>query len=403
VPAKGEGVLTMSNTNRDMTDYDHCHYQRDISDGNALYDAFLLSKNGSEWKPHVQLFEMSYLLELAKIQKELKERTYEFSPSTQFVLFERGKERVINGEMIQDRIVKHSLCDEVLNPAIQRKLIYDNSASQKGKGIDFARRRLLVHLRKYYAHHKSNDGYILIIDYSKYYDNIRHDVLMEQLRKCTDDECAFWLLGMIIDRSKVDVSYMTDEEYSHCMDSVFSSLEYQKIDPALLTGKKYMAKHLNIGDQVAQVAGIIYPSPIDNYVKIVKGAKYYARYMDDSYVIHESRDFLEKLLDEIIEIAAGIGITINRRKTHIYKLSELWRFLQVQYSLTDSGRVIQKINPKRLHAMHRKMKKLSSKMNCEAYHNWFNAWYGSSVKYMSKIQKRNLDNLYGTEVEKCIA
>ena len=120
------------------------------------------------------------------------------------------------------------------------------------------------------------------------------------------------------------------------------------MNPKLFTGEKFMGKHLNIGDQVAQTAGISYRIRIDNYVKIVRGVKFYAGYMDDSYAIHESKEFLQELLEDIIEIANELGITVNTRKTRICKLSEHWRFLQVQYSLTDTGRVIQKINPKRL-------------------------------------------------------
>lgn len=183
--------------------------------------------------------------------------------------------------------------------------------------------------------------------------------MIEQFEKYIHDEDALWLLRKIIDRSKVDVSYMNDEEYANCMDSVFNSLEHSQIDRSLLTGEKFMAKHLNIGDQVAQVAGIVYPVPIDNYIKIVRGVKFYGRYMDDSYVIHESKEYLQDLLKDIIQIADSIGITVNIRKTRICKLSEYWRFLQVQYALTDTGRIIQKINPKRLTCMRRKMKKLA--------------------------------------------
>lgn len=289
---------------------------------------------------------------------------------------------------------KHALCDEILTPAVKKYLIYDNGASQVGKGIDFQRRRLVTHLRKYYQKHKSNDGYILLIDFSKYYDNIRHDVLMQQFEKYIHDEHALEFLRKVIDRSKVDVSYMTDEEYAGCMDTVFNSLEYYGIDKSLRTGEKFMYKHLNIGDQVAQVAGIIYPIPIDNYVKIVKGVKFYGRYMDDSYAIHESKEFLEELLKDIIRIAGELGITVNTRKTRICKLSELWRFLQVQYSLTDTGRVIQKINPKRLTCMRRKMKKVVHILTEKEFTDWFNSWMCNHYRIMSKQQRANMNTLF---------
>lgn len=384
----------MVNAKHDTFCYDSEGYQREIFDGNALFEAYKRAKKGSDWKPQVQRFEMTYLLELSRIQRELQEMTYEFLPSTQFVLNERGKTRVIRGEQIQDRIVKHTLCDEVLNPAVKNFLIYDNGASLVGKGIAFTRKRLLTHLRRYYAQHHSNDGYILLIDFSKYYDNIRHDILMELMKKYVTDEHSLWLLQKTVDRSKVDISYMSDDEYENCLDILFNSLLYQEIDQRLLTGEKFMGKHLNIGDQVAQTAGIAYPIPIDNFVKIVKGVKFYGRYMDDSYAIHESKEFLEELLKGIVEIAGNLGITVNLKKTRICKLSDHWRFLQIQYSLTDTGRVIQKINPKRLTAMRRKMKKLAPKLTEKEFTDFFRSWFKNHYKIMSRYQRNNIETLF---------
>lgn len=384
----------MVNTKHDTTSYESCGYQREIFDGNSLYDSFKRAKQGSDWKPQVQKFEMTYLLELSRIQSDLKNKTYQFLPATNFIINERGKTRCISGEQVPDRIVKHSLCDEILTPNIRKYLIYDNGASLTGRGIDFTRKRLLVHLRKYYAQHQSNDGYILLIDFSKYYDNIRHDILMEQFKAITDNEHALWLLEKILDRSKVDVSYMSDEEYSVCMTTVFNSLVHDKIDRKLLTGEKFMAKHLNIGDQVAQVAGIAYPMEIDNYIKIVRGIKFYGRYMDDSYVISDSKEKLQEIISEIVTIASRIGITVNTNKTRICKLSDYWRFLQVQYSLTDTGRVIQKINPKRLTCMRRKMKKLVSILPPKEFEEWYNSWFRNHYKIMSKKQRENMDTLF---------
>lgn len=391
----------MVNAKHDTTSYENCGYQREIFDGNSLYDAFVKAKQGSDWKPQVQQFEMTYLLGLSKIQTEVENKEYKFLPATNFVLRERGKTRYVSGEQIPDRIVKHSLCDEQLLPIIRKYLIYDNGASLANKGIDFQRRRLLVHLRKYYSQHKTNNGYILLIDFSKYYDNIRHEDLLEQFERFIHNEHALWLLRKTIDHAKVDVSYMSDEEYANCMNTVFNSLEHGAIDRKLLTGEKFMAKHLNIGDQVAQVAGITYPMEIDNYVKIVKGVKFYGRYMDDSYAIHESKEFLEDLLRDIVRIANSIGITVNLKKTRICKLSDYWRFLQVQYSLTETGRVIQKINPKRLTAMRRKMKKLCHILTPKDFENWFQSWFKGHYKLMSKLQRQNICTLYEELKEVC--
>lgn len=388
----------MVNTSHDVTTYECLsNYKRDVIDANNLYEAFRKSEKGSDWKPQVQKFEMTYLLGLSKMQTELAEDKYRFKPTSTFVVHERGKKRVIQGEQIEDRLLKHSLCDNVLNPCTNKYLIFDNGASQKNKGISFTRRRLEYHLHKYYRQY-GNEGYILLIDFSKYYDNIRHDVLKEQFRKYINDEYINEVLSQILKRSEVDVSYMSDEEYDHCMEKLFNAIEYQNIDDALKTGKKMMKKHLNIGDQVSQTSGIIYPIPIDNFIKIVKGVKFYARYSDDSYVIDRSKEFLKQLLVEITEIANRLGIIINKSKTRICKLSSYWRFLQIQYSLTDTGRIIEKINPKRLTAMRRKMKKISCKLTTKEFTNFFYSWFKANKKYMSNKQKENLLNLFKEEL-----
>lgn len=378
----------------DATSYESCSYKRKIYDLNLLYESFLKSKKGSSWKEQVQKFGILYLSELAQISNKLQDRTFEFSDGIHFILHERGKTRYITGEQIQDRVVKHALCDEVLNPAILPHLIYDNGASIPGKGISFTRKRLLTHLHRYYQRHGSNEGYILLIDFSKYYDNLRHDVIRKLVRQYVDDEDALWLLNKVLEKSRIDVSYMTDEEYSRCMNEVFNSLEYQKIDKSLLTGEKFMDKHMDIGDQVSQTMGIAYRIPIDNYVKIVKGVKEYGGYQDDTYVIHESKEFLEDLLKDIIEIAKQNGITVNTKKTRICKLSDWWSFLQLRYTLTDTGKVPQKINPKRLTAMRRRMKSRVKKCSLREFRDMYRSWFNSNYKYMSKLQRKNLDELY---------
>lgn len=388
---------TMVNAKGDATDYDRCCYQRQICDANTLYKAYKASIKSSGWKPQSQKFEMNLLFNLAKIQQDLITREYKPDRGSSFEICERGKKRLITGETVRDRVVKHALCDDVLLPAVKPKLIYDNSASLKGRGVSFARKRLLTHLRKYYMHHGSNSGYILLMDYSKHYDNVRHDKLVSLLSHYVKDEQVMDLVKELLKKHQVDVSYMSDDEYAHCMDTVFDSLAYEEqVDKSKLDGSKMMAKHMDIGDQLSQIAGIAYPIPIDNYVKIVKGCKYYARYMDDSYVIHESKGYLQSLLGDIKVQAAKLGITLNPRKTRIVKLSSYWRYLQIQYSLTDTGRVVQKINPKAMTRMRRKMKKLVHILEPKEYSAWYRSWFQSHYKIMSKQQRSNLDRLYMT-------
>ena len=66
----------MVNTKCDTSYYDSRGYQRKIFDGNVLYESKAKAMKGSDWKPQVQRFNMTYLLELSKMQRDLENIRY---------------------------------------------------------------------------------------------------------------------------------------------------------------------------------------------------------------------------------------------------------------------------------------------------------------------------------------
>jgi len=60
----------------------------------------------------------------------------------------------------------------------------------------------------------------------------------------------------LIDTFRVDVSYMSEEEYADSMNTLYNALEHAKIDKAELTGEKYMKKSVGIGSQISQISGV---------------------------------------------------------------------------------------------------------------------------------------------------
>ena len=384
------------------------YYSEILSDANNLYKAYKASVKNSEWKETSQRFRLNFLSYIFKIQEAILNRTLKNGPVQEFSLNERGKTRPISSIPIEDRIIRHILCDDILLPEVKKHIIYDNCASIKGRGMSMQRKRFEIHLKKYYRLY-GNEGYILFGDFSKFYDNVIHKIAKDELLKLfDDDEFIEWLLDVIFDGFKIDVSYMDDDEYGNCLNSLFNKLEYRKIPDELKTGQKYMEKSVNIGDQLSQVIGIYYPYPIDNYVKYVRGEKFYGRYMDDWYIMSPDKDILIDILSNIREIAAGLGIHINEKKTRIVKISSTYKFLQVKYSLTKDGNVIKRLNPKRVTALRRKLKKLAVKVrNGDIEYEWvenmFKSWMGGFYKLLSKQQRTNLLTLYEELFDKNIS
>jgi hypothetical protein len=341
-------------------------------DANKIYLAGTKAIKGAPFKYKAQLFEMNHLLETAQLLQELKNGEYKPTKGTKFTLNERGKIRHITTNNMIDKTINHLMCDEVLSPAITPYLIYDNGASQKNKGVAFHRKRFEIHLHQYYRKHKSNEGYILLIDFSGYYASIPHNLCLKNLehflRKTNKEEAqiTLWILKNLFDVFNID---------------------------------NKNGKGVDIGSQPSQNIGISYPSKIDNYIKIVRGCKYYGRYTDDSYIIHEDKEFLKDVLKNIKKIADELGLVINDKKTRIVKLSQQFKVLQINYSLTETGRIIKKINPKSITRERRKLKAYkrlldNNRITYKEIENIFKSWMSSNYKIMSKMQISNMYQLY---------
>lgn len=370
-----------------------------ITDMNALYDAFRRSMKGSSWKEEPQRFEMDFLSELTRLSDELEDGTYRTTKGSEFTLNERGHIRYIHGGRIRDRTVRHALCDNVLTPKTEKYLIYNNGASQVGKGISFARKQFEKDLHNYYLEYRTNEGYAAFIDFSKFYDNIRHDLVMDFFLPKIDSFSA-GLLKEALQSFEVDVSFLTDDEYKNVLDNKHDTIKYhENLNRKLLAGEKMLRKGVDIGDQVSQNIGIAFPTRIDNYATIVRGHRRYGRYMDDMYIISNDLGYLKETLRGIEEEAREIGLFINQKKTRIVRLDKTFKYLQRKYFLTGTGKVVIRITPKQLTRQRRKLKaykRLLDKGEIEysTIEQAYKSWMGDYTRAMSKEQIKNMKALY---------
>jgi hypothetical protein len=153
-----------------------------VADADNLYSAFKSSKKGVSWKESIQRYESNAMKNVLETQRKLLSGQNIQSGFVEFDVCERGKTRHIKSVHISERIVQKCLCDRVLVPILSNPLIYDNGASLKNKGIHFAIRRVIAHMSKFYRHNNnSNEGYALLLDFSKFFDSINHELLFRLL------------------------------------------------------------------------------------------------------------------------------------------------------------------------------------------------------------------------------
>lgn len=82
--------------------------------------------------------------------------------------------------------------------------------------------------------------------------------------------------------------------------------------------------------------------------------RYYGRYMDDFFLIHPDKEYLQYCLTEIQAFMASLGLELNE-KTQIFPLRHGMDFLGFHTYLTDSGKVIRKLR-------HSSVKKMRAKL-----------------------------------------
>ena len=364
-------------------------------DGDAYIRACKRLEKSAGWKYSTQQYLMNRLTELSALKKDVDAGRYEPQNGTSFHTVENGHERIITAMRPRDAVLQHALADEIMILTLKKYLIHDSGASLKGKGIAFTRRRFEEHLRWHYRRY-GTEGYILVIDFRKYFDNIRHDTALRLISEKIHDERVMKLIRKIFDSYRIDVSYSDDADID---DEVFDSLAYQRIPKSLKTGKRYIRKSIGIGSQISQIVGIFYPTRIDTYCKTIKGIHCYDVYMDDRVIIHPSKEYLKDLLKEIEDIAGKFGIFINHRKTQIVKLSHGFTWLKTRYILTASGKIIRKIPRKSVTRERRTMKHMAKlagnhEIEWDDLKEQYKSWRGDKKRYNAYYTLKNMDKLY---------
>lgn len=344
------------------------NYEQVFSYGN-LYQAYRKSRRNVVWKASVQRYITQAPLNVYRTWERLQAGTYASPPFFEFDIYERGKRRHIKSTIITDRVVQRCLCDNALVPMLSRTFIYDNGASLANKGYSFAIRRLTQHLREHYRKY-GQSGYVLIFDFTKFFDNVSHELVKRILQRQFSDQRMLQLIQQFID--------------------VFGNIG------------------LGLGSQVSQVLALASANRLDHYIKEILRIRGYGRYMDDGYLIHHSKEYLQQCLRAISNLCKTLEIKLNLRKTQIVKLSHGFTWLKVRFHLTESGKVIRKIYKRSVTKMRQKLKKLRRRLNAEkiTFGDVFAAWqswksYASNFNAYHTIQnmKALFDQLFITNME----
>lgn len=331
-----------------------------IADMNALYDAAMKSRRGVSWKASVQGYFLHVLGNVHKARQDLLNGEDIRRGFHEFDLIERGKLRHISSVHFSERVIHKSLSQNALVPAIMPTLTAGNSANMKGRGVDYAIARLKNQLARHYRRH-GTEGYVLLVDFSDYFARIDHDAAKRLVRRALDDERLVALTESLIDACG-DVG-------------------------------------LGLGSEPNQILAVALPNPIDHWAEEMAGLEATGRYMDDSYYIDMSKDKLKLVLACIEILCDDLGITINKKKTRIVKLSRGFRFLKKRFYYGPTGKVVVRPSREAITRERRKLKAMRrmldrGEITLRQINQSYQSWRGGMLRLDTHETVLSMDRLY---------
>lgn len=300
--------------------------------------------NGVRWKQSTQNFELHLFSGTAKRRRQILNGTWRPGKTARFILRERGKVRPIDAPHINDRQIHKVLTQKVLAPLYGPGMIYDNGASQTGKGLHFHQKRLKHHLRQHYAKH-GRQGAVFLMDFHHFFPSAPH--------------------GLIYKRHR---NLILDDRMRKIADAVVAAIPGDVGMP--------------LGVEPSQQEMVALPSALDNYIKCQMGNPGAAHYMDDYHLTFETRARAEREAEVVIRYAEDMGLQVNRSKCHIIDLDKPFRFCKAKYQITETGRVIVHGCRDGMKRARRKLKLFAAKVAAgEMTAQQVAAWLQSQIAY----------------------
>ncbi len=379
-----------------------------------MYDASYKVCRNVRWKDSTINFEETRIETALDTEADLRANEYQQLVFSCFSVIERGKKRDIRACHINDRLVQNALCENALIPELTPKFVYDNCATLKGKGVDFALRRIKTHLQKAHKEYGPNtDFFGLRIDIKKYFDSIDHKALKRTARQVIQDDKIYKVVDAFIDTFQFKMT----KDKKPIQGKTYYVAKQGKYIPVKVTTfsrkRKYYessAQSLGLGSQSSQLFALLALNEVDHFIKEELHIKYYGRYMDDIYLIHNDSQYLEDCKRRIEVKLQKIGLTMNIKKTMITRIHPIgsdnirkapFKYLKWNFYITESGHIIQLPFKKKITHQRKKLRKmhilwLDGKISTEEVQQSYQGWRAHMKKGTCFHVIQKMDNYFSS-------
>lgn len=256
-----------------------------------LFQAYYDARKNKRGSINQLKFEINYEAWLIQLYQDILTRNYRIKPSIAFIIDNPLKREVFAADF-SDRVVHHLLFNMV-NPVFEELFIDESFSCRVGRGTHYGINKLNNAIVAC-SNHYQEDCYILKLDIQGYFMNINKIILKKILyREITgssslsedDKDLVFYLAGTILD---------DDPTRNYRIKGSRKNWQSLPRSKSLFHSPENCG--LPIGNLTSQLFSNVYLNGFDHFVKGLPGVTHYGRYVDDFYVVHESRSFLKNLI-----------------------------------------------------------------------------------------------------------
>lgn len=206
---------------------------------------------------------------LSDIKRRILDGSFEISGYHEYIINERGKERVIQSVPLKDRIALNAIMN-IAEGKLNKKFIHTTASSIKGRGGLYLLKKLLSDLSEFGS---VDSVWVYKCDIYHFYQSIPQDKMIEVVKRYFKDKIFIDII-------------------SRCI--------------------KMLPHGISIGLRTSQSLGNLYLSHyIDHVLKDEMGIKYYYRYCDDMIVLASNPRSLTPVIQTIKSQADIAGLKLK--------------------------------------------------------------------------------------------
>lgn len=287
-----------------------------------LYAAYIDCRRRKRGTANEIIFEIDECEKLYNLWIDLNTFNYKVGRSICFIV-DKPVPREVFAADFRDRIVHHLFINRILK-FFEQEMIDDSYSCRVGKGTQYGVYKCAEYIKEC-SENYTKDCYILKCDLKQFFVTINKNILCDLLHNFLVEKCGYegddlvfmdWVMKLIV---------FNDPTENCIIRGLLSDWDKLPKEKSLFNTLKN--KGIPIGNLTSQIFANFYLSGFDHYVKEVLGFKYYGRYVDDFFIVSESKEKLLNSIDSLKYYLRDIQVILHPKKLYLQHYTKGVKFI----------------------------------------------------------------------------